>query len=128
MLEQLREDDRDYGESGDPTLLPRELVDESATRIGSTFGEDFARALDELPLHQWSGPVVSGFGIHLIHLDKRVPGRLPELDEILAEVAREWRQQLRQQTRDQYLQSLLDRYQVTVEWPENERIENGAAS
>ena len=127
LLEQLREDDSGFGDLGDPTLLPREVTDESATRISSTFGEDFARAIDELPLNQWSEPVMSGFGVHLVHLDKRVAGRLPELDEISDEVEREWRQQLRQQTRDQYLQSLLDRYQVTVEWPENERSENGGA-
>jgi hypothetical protein len=123
LLEQLRKDDSSFGELGDPSLLPREVAGESATRITSTFGEDFTKALDKLTLHQWSEPVVSGFGVHLVRLDERVDGRLPNLDEIRSQVAREWSQQLRQRTRDQYLQSLLDRYQVTVEWPES-----GAAS
>ena len=119
MLVELRKDDSGFGDLGDPTLLPREVEDEAAPRIRATFGERFAAALDGMTVDAWNEPVASDFGVHLIRLDERVPGRLPALEEIRAEVEREWSQQLRQRTRDQYLESLLERYQVTVEWPQS---------
>ena len=39
------------------------------------FGADFATAIESLPVDGWQGPVRSEFGLHLVEITARVPGR-----------------------------------------------------
>lgn len=102
---------------GDASLLPPELPLTSKTSIGQTFGADFAEELDKAPLGQWTGPVNSGFGLHLLRVTKRVPGRVPTLDEVRDAVAREWTNAKRKELENQRFAELLKRYVVSIESP-----------
>ncbi|WP_315856273.1 peptidylprolyl isomerase [Rhizobium leguminosarum] len=102
---------------GDASLLPPELPLTSKTSIGQTFGADFAEELDKIPAGQWTGPVNSGFGLHLIRVTERVPGRVPTLDEVRDAVAREWTNAKRKELENQRFAELLKRYVVTIESP-----------
>ncbi|TAY08749.1 peptidyl-prolyl cis-trans isomerase (plasmid) [Rhizobium leguminosarum] len=102
---------------GDPTLLPPDLPLSSKTSIGQTFGADFAEELDKIPAGQWTGPVNSSFGLHLIRVTERVPGRVPTLDEVRDGVAREWTNARRKELENQRFAELLRRYVVSVESP-----------
>lgn len=102
---------------GDPTLLPPELPLSGKASIGQTFGGDFADGLDKAPLGQWTGPVASGFGLHLVRVTERVPGRTPALDEARDAVVREWTNARRKELEDQRMAELLKGYTVTVESP-----------
>ncbi|MGO7956392.1 peptidyl-prolyl cis-trans isomerase [Rhizobium leguminosarum] len=102
---------------GDASLLPPELPLTSKTSIGQTFGADFAEELDKIPVGQWASPVNSGFGLHLIRVTERVPGRVPTLDEIRDAVAREWTNAKRKELENQRFAELLKRYVVTIESP-----------
>jgi hypothetical protein len=102
---------------GDPTMLPPDLPLSSKTSIGQTFGADFAEELDKIPAGQWTGPVNSSFGLHLIRVTERVPGRVPTLDEVRDGVAREWTNARRKELENQRFAELLKRYVVSVESP-----------
>jgi hypothetical protein len=100
---------------GDPTLLPPDLPLSGKTSIGQTFGADFAEDLNKAPLGQWSGPVDSAFGLHLIRVTERVAGRVPALDEVRDAVAREWTNAKRAELERQRFADLLKRYVVSIE-------------
>ncbi|MDX0525479.1 hypothetical protein BMJ29_33080 [Sinorhizobium medicae] len=102
---------------GDPTLLPSDLPLSDKTSIGQTFGAEFVEVLDKIPAGQWTGPVNSGFGLHLIRVTERVPGRVPTLDEVRNAVAREWTNAKRKELEDQRFAELLKRYVVSIESP-----------
>ncbi len=102
---------------GDPTLLPPDLPLSGKTSIGQTFGAEFVEELEKAPLGQWTGPVASGFGLHLIRVTERVPGRAPELDVVRDVVAREWMNAKRRELEDQRFNELLKRYAVSIESP-----------
>lgn len=102
---------------GDPTLLPPDLPLSDKTSIGQTFGAEFVEELDKAPLGQWTGPVASGFGLHLIRVSERVPGRVPALDEVRDAVAREWTNAKRAELDRQRFAELLKRYVVSIESP-----------
>lgn len=102
---------------GDASLLPPELPLTSKTSIAQTFGADFAEKLDKAPVGQWTGPVVSGFGLHLIRVSERVPDRVPALDEVRDAAAREWTNAKRAELEDQRFAELLKRYVVSIESP-----------
>ena len=74
---------------GDATLLPVSLEQASADEVARIFGERFSEAMANLPVGRWSGPVVSGFGVHLVRIDARTPGRVPALAEVRQAVERD---------------------------------------
>jgi len=105
----------DFQTLGDATLLSPELADVPASDVTREFGEEFARQLTQLPAGRWVGPVFSAFGAHLVRVDERKPGRMPELPEVRAQVAREWADARRREDNERFFQNLLKRYAVTIE-------------
>lgn len=102
---------------GDPTLLPFSVEGADAAEISRGFGEEFAAALSSLPPGKWSGPVASGYGIHLVRLRAVTAGAPPALAEVRAEVLREWLHERRQVLEEERLKSLLERYIVVLPQP-----------
>ena len=68
--------------SGDPLLLEQDSRELAAPDVERLFGQGFAADIAELPIGRWSGPVESGYGLHLVLVHELTPARLPELDEI----------------------------------------------
>ena len=64
-----------------------------------------------------AGPVESGLGTHLILLQERAPGFMPELADIRPNVEREWANEKRIETRQTINEKLLADYDVVIEWP-----------
>ena len=101
---------------GDPIDLADNWSDTSRKELVALFGSTFTEALLEQAQGRWTGPIESAYGQHLVRVDSVSKGVIPELDDIRAEVSRDWRQaQLRRHQDDAY-QRLLDRY--TVRRPE----------
>ncbi len=103
---------------GDPTLIPGFFEQVTRRQVDGTFGSGFSATLDELELGDWQGPVQSGLGLHLILLEDKTEGRLPELDEIRPIVEREWSNEQRLANRDTMNRELLQQYDVVIEWPQ----------
>ena len=100
---------------GDATLLPSELPLTGKPTISQTFGQEFADALDKVAPDQWRGPIMSGYGLHFVHISKREAGRMPALSEVHDAVAREWTNAKRTELDEARFNELLKRYQVTIE-------------
>jgi hypothetical protein len=115
LLNRLREDAAlDPGALGDPTLLPSGMTAASVDEIARVFGKELAEQMAELPAGAWTAPVASTYGLHLVRIDQREPGRMPSLDEVRAEVVREWESQQRRKANDAFYAALRGRYEVLV--------------
>lgn len=101
-------------EMGDPTLLPDRMsasLDEVQRTVGGSFAEEVASA----PLDDWSGPIASGFGLHLVRVSSSEPARIPFLEEVREEVERDWRHERQQRADAALYDALRQRYEVRVE-------------
>jgi hypothetical protein len=107
----------DVSALGDSLLLESSFESIPDSEITRQFGEGFARALNDLVPGEWSGPVQSGYGVHLVLVSERKEGRVPPLEEIHDAVHREWRNVQREKANEAFYQRLLARYTVTVEQP-----------
>jgi len=114
-LATLRQGGSVAGASG---LLPEDHSDSPARAVDSTFGTGFSRRLDKLTPGEWRGPVKSGLGLHLVRLESRTEGAVPELAGIRKELEREWANEKRLDTRRQLNEKLRQDYEVVIEWPE----------
>ena len=100
---------------GDGTMLPSVMTDAPAYEVVRTFGSEFATALAELRVGQWSNPVESGYGVHLVRPTSRTEGRAATLDEVREAVERDLLHDRTEQGRKRFYAALLDKYDVRVE-------------
>jgi len=108
---------RDHVALGDRTLLEPAYADASLADVSSILGPRFASALEELEPGGWTGSIPSAYGAHLVILDEREAGRIPELARVRASVQRDWMNARRRQALDDFYDALIRRYNITVEWP-----------
>jgi hypothetical protein len=100
---------------GDTTLLPARMPLTSLISIGHIFGSEFADAIGKEKVGAWTGPIASGFGLHIVRVTERQEGRSPALGEVRDAVIREWTNDKRKELENDRLAALLKRYEVTVE-------------
>jgi hypothetical protein len=104
-------------EEGDPFLLPFEFDAASLEEVKRLFGDEFAAALPTLDPGRWLGPIRSGYGAHLVLVQRRVPGRVPAVGEVRDAVRQKWLAKARRDANEAFYQRLRSRYTVAVEYP-----------
>jgi len=119
LLTRLRDagPDVDTSALGDRLLLPGEFRLETRARVSAQLGEAFATALEEVPVGVWTGPLRSAYGLHLVLVTERAGGELPPLSEIRDAVRRDLLTERRARMQHDFMDALLARYDVTVQWP-----------
>ena len=79
------------------------------------FGDDFADAVAALPTEQWSEPIRSPYGLHLVWVGGRAAADLPPLDAVRSRVLRAYRAERREQYLARMMQQLRAAYTVRIE-------------
>lgn len=117
LLVQLRSQRLDVHLSslGDVFLLGHRFEAAPTTEIAKQFGDKFSVKLADAPIGQWFGPVESGYGVHLVFIENRTEGRLPELAEVRDAVQRDWTNARRLEANEKFFQNLLKQYEVVIE-------------
>ncbi len=100
---------------GDRSLLPATTASVAVDRLAREFGEEFARSVGALAVGDWSGPIASGYGVHLVRVNSRTPGRPATLDEARAAVERDWESDRRAQAKADYFEKLRRKYDVVID-------------
>lgn len=100
---------------GKPTLLPKSADAVSLELIARDFGSGFSDQLAKLPLGEWTGPIASGLGAHMVRVSARTPAALPPLYDVRQQVAREWENERRERSRTASYRKLRDSYTVVIE-------------
>ena len=100
---------------GDPILLETEFYDVDARTVANLFGEDFARTIFELKPGSWTGPVKSGYGVHIVRVTNLSPATLRSFEEVRPKVLEAWRHQREIETKAAYLAKLREKYGVSVD-------------
>lgn len=103
--------------SEQPIPLPRTLEASPLIDIATQFGDDFALALDKAPTGRWTGPVSSGFGLHLIRIIRRDSPPPPRLADIRQRLENDWRSAAVRKAEEDNLNALLKGYDVVIEKP-----------
>jgi hypothetical protein len=100
---------------GDRLLIDAEFRDADEQTVSSMFGPDFARAVFALSPGAWSGPIKSGYGVHLVSVtDRKVPHQRP-FEEVREEVLVEWRREEEVAANREYLARLREKYGVVFD-------------
>ena len=102
-------------EHGDPFLLGDQLPWQTRAALSELMGATFADGVAELPAGEWSGPLRSGYGWHLVRVDAVRPAVVPSLDAVRDRVLHAVAQERREWRLRETLKALRARYAVQVE-------------
>ncbi len=100
---------------GQPTMLPEHVEDVALDQVARDFGEQFAKQLGTMPLKEWTGPVASSFGLHLVRINARKAADLPALEAVRPQVLREWENEQRKRALDASYRKLRQNYKVEID-------------
>ena len=103
-----------YEGSGDSIMLERTFTQITTAQIARLFGRKFSKSLDSVALGSWQGPVKSGYGLHLVKIDKKIPSHLATLDEVEATIKRDYRDKAQKKAIDEFYDGLKTHYSITV--------------
>lgn len=107
----------DWRKLGKAISLPSSSDGATQSDIARQFGTPFAAALAKAPQGEWSGPVKSGFGDHLIRVRMARSSAKPTLASVRQAVENDWRAYTANaRERDAY-QALLDGYTIKITPP-----------
>jgi len=115
LLVKLKRGEVDSRIWGDPIMISHQFDSMRETEIERILGAHFVQALSETPTGSWQGPIESGFGLHLVFIDKFVASKVPELDDVRTQVVRDWSAKKRTETNQIIYQKARQRYHVVVE-------------
>lgn len=106
----------EWQDLGETISLPRQVEDNLGKVVAGKFGESFLERLQDMkPNGEWSEPLPSGFGWHLVRLRERAAGEVPPLADIRQRVENDWRSTTLETRRDEAYQLLRDSYEVSTE-------------
>jgi len=100
---------------GDRLMVDQTHTLASQYRITNVFGASFAEQLVALEPNGWIGPILSGYGAHLVKVTEKEAGRFPQLSEIRDEVALGYSVERRQELKDVTYARLREGYEVIIE-------------
>ena len=94
----------------EPALPP--LPDKEIQR---KFGYRFTNELKEAPLGEWSGPIPSRYGMHLVYVHERMEPYVPPLEDIRIKVKGRLLHKLADEWLDLRLEQLKQEYDIVIE-------------
>jgi hypothetical protein len=102
-------------EMGDRFALSVDYAGKTAREVDQNFGSGFGEQLLQAPVGEWSGPVESAYGLHLVRVLERTQPRLPEFDELRDRLSTDYSFETRQDANALALERLTERYRIVFD-------------
>jgi hypothetical protein len=107
----------DPGALGDDFMLQNWYPEKDVVEIQKLFGSGFTESLVKLSPGQWHGPVLSGYGVHLIYISSVSEPPAAVMADVREQVVRDWEMERGEELNDKFYASLRDQYTVVIEEP-----------
>ncbi len=107
----------DPGALGDGFMLATYYAEKDQLEIQKLFGSGFAESLATLTPGQWHGPVLSGYGAHLVYVRHATAAPPPVFDEVRGQVEQEWTAEKGEELKEQFYANLREQYKIVIEQP-----------
>ncbi len=105
----------DVGALGDTNIMQSYYAGRSVADLSRTFGRGFIQQVADLEPGRWHGPILSGFGVHLVYVERVDRASTPELADTRDAVQQTWMLEQVEQRSEEFIEELVDRYDIVVE-------------
>jgi len=100
---------------GDNFPLPYTFTDADEFQLNREIGGDFTKQLPNLETEIWTGPVMSGFGVHLIYIELKTDPKIPEFETVKQEVLTNYEYQRILDSKEAILTELKKNYNINIQ-------------
>jgi len=111
-------------ELGEPSLLPTRVIAATNAIVERGFGARFATELADTGVGEWTGPIHSTYGAHLVLVEQRTEARPGNFDDIRDRLSMDFIRARKLESEELRYARMLQRYQVTIEWPDEEETKS----
>jgi peptidyl-prolyl cis-trans isomerase C len=102
---------------GNPALVPDYFESATELQIRKRLGSGFTNTVLDLEPGSWHGPVLSGFGVHLVYVFEHIPAPVPLLADVQPRVLEAWHASRSEEFLQQFYEEIRRRYEVIIEDP-----------
>ncbi|MCB2073220.1 MAG: peptidyl-prolyl cis-trans isomerase [Novosphingobium sp.] len=106
----------DWLAMGDRYPYQRSQTGVTEATLAAELGEEAAQRIFALDAEsgRWQGPVESGLGFHLVRIERKTAGGVPEFDDIRPALAEQWAREQREQALDGAIDRIVGEYRVSI--------------
>jgi len=97
---------------GDNLSLPSQYTNTSISKISRDYGSAYVEALDTLEIGKWTGPVHSGFGVHIVQITEKKQARYFNFKEVAEKVLVDYNFDASNTFKEELISTLLKNYTV----------------
>jgi peptidyl-prolyl cis-trans isomerase C len=105
---------------GDPFIKGYSFSGLTMSDLAELMGAEFSKGVGQLSIGEWSQPIESAYGWHLVWVKEINPARVLSLAEAAHRVKRDLLKELQAQAFDTVLSEVKRGYTVSIEWPEKD--------
>ena len=99
---------------GDAFMLQNYYPNKTELEIKKLFGSGFTESVFQLEPGKWYGPVLSGYGTHLVYVHEHLVNDVPDFSAVRENVKKDWMAQKKKDLEDRYIDGLLARYEIVL--------------
>jgi hypothetical protein len=125
LLSQLRaagKPDAETFSAGDRFMLPNYYHRASELDIRRQMGSGFSTAVMQLEPGQWHGPVLSGFGVHLVYVYDKQQAPAANFADVRQRVLGDWQTEQQKKFNAEFFESLKSRYEIVISEVPKDRV------
>lgn len=100
---------------GDAFMLQSYYPKKTELEIRKAFGRGFTESVFQLEADKWHGPVLSGYGTHLVYVHYIQKGEPYTYAEIREELKTDWMEEMQKKLNDKYIEGIMARYEIVFE-------------
>jgi hypothetical protein len=100
---------------GDRFMLQNYYPRKEELEIRKLFGSGFSAEVMKLEPEKWHGPVLSGYGTHLVYVHTLERASEPVFEKVKEYVAEDWLVDQQEKFNEEFFQSLKSRYEIIIE-------------
>ena len=100
--------------NADPFFLGKNFVNKTLININSDFGKNFGDYFHNFTINEWSEPIESPFGHHLIYVTNKNDGYYPDITLIYKKVEMDLLQDKRDQAVKKFIDEVKTEYKVYI--------------
>ncbi len=111
--------DGNISELGDIFMLQNYYPNRTQLEIRKLFGSGFTETVFELEPEKWHGPVLSGYGTHLVYIHYHKESKMPAFTNVIEQVKTDWMDDMQKKLNERYIEGLMSRYEIVFEESES---------
>jgi parvulin-like peptidyl-prolyl cis-trans isomerase-like protein len=105
----------DPAEMGDRLLVDSDFRQTDEQTVSTVFGPEFARTIFALEPGSWSGPIRSGFGVHLARISELQKSQPLPYAAARPQLLAEWQREQEQGAYEKFMQELRKKYKIVAD-------------